>query len=190
MVRRKTIAVIIIAGILSLILGAGSIAYYTDEERADNVITTGSIDIQLHEWSGEVDDEGNKLEFEDVTGVMPGTNVPKIVEIENVGENPTYVRVSLKKEIILAQEGVADLDLVKLDIDTENWTYQDGFYYYNFALNPGETTTPLFTKVSFDPAMDNMYQNSEAKVYVNAYATQVENNGSSALEAAGWPLAE
>ena len=188
MVRRKTTAVIIIAGLLSLILGAGSIAYFTDEERADNVITSGSIDIELHEWSGDVDDEGNKLEFEDVTGVMPGTDVSKIVEIENVGGSDAYVRIALKKEVNLAYEGTPDLDLVKLDIDFDNWTYQDGFYYYNHVLKPGETTAPLFTTVAFDSSMNNMYQNSEAKVFVGAYATQVANNGASVFDAAGWPV--
>ncbi|MBR3755948.1 MAG: SipW-dependent-type signal peptide-containing protein [Firmicutes bacterium] len=187
MVRRKTISVIIIAGILSLILGAGSLAYYTDAERADNTITSGGIDIQLHEWAGTVDDEGNKVHFEDVTGVMPGTGVPKIVEIENVGENPAYVRIALTKEIVLMYGGTPNTDLVKLDLDTENWTYQDGFYYYNQALEPGKTTEPLFTTVTFDPAMGNMYQNSVAKIFVGAYATQVKNNGTSALAAKGWP---
>ena len=187
MVRRKTLSIVIIAGILSLILGAGSLAYFTDAERADNTITSGGIDIELHEWTGAVDNEGNKVHFEDVTGVMPGTEVPKIVEIENVGDNPTYVRIALKKEVVLMYGGTPNTDLVKLNFDTENWTYQDGFYYYNQALEPGKTTAPLFTTVTFDPAMDNMYQNSVTKIDVSAYATQVKNNGTSALDANGWP---
>lgn len=190
MVRRKRLSVIIIAGILSLILGAGTTAFFTEAERADNIITSGSIDIQLHEWSGKVDDKGAKIKFEDVTGVTPSTSVPKIVEIENVGENEAYVRVAVDKKIELKYGGTPNHDLIVLDFDVKNWTYKDGFYYYNQALAPGKITTPLFTEVAFDSAMDNTYQNSVVKIAVSAYATQVANNGASSLEAAGWPETE
>ena len=35
--------------------------------------------------------------------------------------------------------------------------------------------------------MGNVYQNSTAHVDVNAYAVQYANNGTGALDAAGWP---
>ena len=38
--------------------------------------------------------------------------------------------------------------------------------------------------------MSNMYQNSKAVIDVTAQATQVANNGTSALDAAGWPEEE
>ena len=189
MTRRKILSLCLILILIS-IMGVGTLAFFTDEEKADNIITSGNIDIQLNEWTGEVDGEGNKIHFEDVTGVMPGVTVPKIVEIENVGNNEAYVRISAEKVVKLAQEGEADLDLITMDFDLENWTYQDGFYYYNEALQPGEVTKPLFTGVTFDAAMGNMYQECEVKIEVNADATQVANNGTSALEAKGWPTAE
>ena len=189
MTKRKLLSLCLILILIS-IMGFGTLAFFTDEERADNIITTGDIDIQLNEWTGEVDGEGNKIRFEDVTGVMPGMTVPKIVEVENVGDNEAYVRVSVEKSIILAQGGEADLDLIGIDFDLENWTYKDGFYYYNEALQPGEVTKPLFTGVTFDAAMGNLYQGCEVKVEVSADATQVANNGTSALDAKGWPEAE
>ena len=70
------------------------------------------------------------------------------------------------------------------------WTLQDGYYYYNVPLEPGETTEALFKNVSFDPSMGNMYHNSKAIIKVQAQATQVKNNGASVTEAAGWPAAE
>jgi len=45
----------------------------------------------------------------------------------------------------------------------------------------------LFTKVIFSATMSNMYQNSKAVIDVTAQATQVANNGTCALDAAGWP---
>ena len=189
MTRRKILSLCLVLILIS-IMGVGTLAFFTDEEKADNIITSGNIDIQLNEWTGEVDGEGNKIHFEDVTGVMPGVTVPKIVEIENVGNNEAYVRISAEKVVKLAQEGEADLDLITMDFDLENWTYQDGFYYYNKALQPGEATKPLFTGVTFDAAMGNMYQECEVKIEVNADATQVANNCTSALEAKGWPEAQ
>ena len=186
MVKRKLLSLLIIL-ILVSIMGAGTLAYFTDEDYAHNVITSGNIDIQLNEWTGEVDGEGNKIRFEDVTGVMPGTSVPKIVEVENIGNNPAYVRVLVEKAIILDQEGETNLDLIGIDFDLQNWTYKDGFYYYNEALQPGEVTEPLFTAVTFDASMGNLYQSCEVKVNVSADATQVANNGTSALDAKGWP---
>lgn len=58
-----------------------------------------------------------------------------------------------------------------------DWTYLDGYYYYNRALAPGETTVPLFTTVTFAPEMGNEYQNSTAYVEVKVGAVQADNNG-------------
>lgn len=101
------------------------------------------------------------------------------------------MRVSLDKAIELAQgvEGEADLSLVTCDLNTEKWTEKDGYYYYNAALEPGQTTEPLFTAVHFAETMSNMYQESRAILQVNAFATQTAHNGTTALEAAGWPEA-
>lgn len=136
--------------------------------------------------------DGEKtVPFEDQLGVMPGSDVSKIVTVTNTGGQPAWVRVSLDKAIELARgvEGEADLSLVTCDLNTESWTEKDGYYYYNAALEPGQTTEPLFTAVHFAETMSNMYQESRAILQVNAFATQTAHNGASALEAAGWPEA-
>ena len=124
--------------------------------------------------------------------VMPSQKVSKIVRVENTGTNAAYVRISVSKSIALAEgvHGTPDVDLLKLDFDSENWTAKDGYYYYNTALAPGELTEPLFNSVTFSPSMGNMYQNSTATIKVKAQATQVKNNGASVFEAAGWPASE
>ena len=96
-----------------------------------------------------------------------------------------------ENQIALAEglEGKVDLSLVKLNINTEKWTEADGYYYYNEVLKPGETTAPLFTTVTFDGTMDNLYQNCTTTISVAAQATQSANNGTSALTATGWPEA-
>lgn len=180
--KKKIMILSLIVVCLSLCIG-GTLAYYTATETARNVITSGSIDIELI----ETDAEGNP--FEDVSGVMPGMAVDKIVTVKNVAANECWVRVRVEKNIELAQgkTGTPDLSLLKIDFNTADWTEKDGYYYYNSKLDPAETTIPLFTTVTFDEAMDNLYAGCTADVTVKAQAVQAANNGASVLEVNGWP---
>jgi len=173
---------------LSALAGV-TLAYYTAENTAHNVITTGGIDIAVQEWADE--DKTTPFPEDGVNDVMPGTAVTKIVEVQNTGANDAYIRIKVDKSITLAGEGEPDLDLLTLDFNDTDWTAgEDGYYYYNEILAPGEVTEPLFTTVSFDTGMNNLYQNSTAAVDVAAYGVQADNNGDTVQEAQGWPDAE
>ena len=167
----------------------GTIAYYTAEDEAQNRIVAGDVSIQIVELTDATDENGEPIPFENLTGVMPGAEISKIAMVENTGSNSVYVRVSVETVIEFAQETdeIADLSLVALDFNTEDWTYSDGYYYYNSVLAPGASTEPLFTTVAFAPSMGNIYQNSTASVNLIAQATKSAKNGANALEASGWP---
>ena len=188
-IRQKAL-VISAAAIIAATAVYGTAAYFTAESTARNVITAGSVKIELQERALGAD--GAEKPFEDVVGVLPGETVSKIACVKNTGDSPAWVRVSVAKSIELAAgaQGETDVSLVGMDMDTENWSERDGFWYYNRALAPGETTKPLFTSVSFHTSMGDMYQQSRAVISVNAYATQTANNGATALEAAGWQETE
>lgn len=186
---KKKLCVIALLVICLATAAYGTSAYFTHEQTATNVITSGSIKVELQEWS----DTGSGLvPFENVEGVLPGTEISKIVQVKNSGGQAAWVRVSADKTIRLAEgvNGDADLSLISYDLNTAFWTEKDGFYYYNTILQPNEVTEPLFTKVIFSATMSNMYQNSKAVIDVTAQATQVANNGTCALDAAGWPDAQ
>lgn len=186
---RKKILVFALAALCLSFALTGTLAFFTAEETAHNVITTGGVDIELLEWA----DEDKTEVFTDVIGVVPGIDVTKIVEVKNTGSAEAWVRLSASTAIILDEgvEGEVDLSLVTIDFNTTDWTLgEDGWYYYNKALKPGEITAPLFTTVSFAADMDNMYQNSDTTVDVMAMAVQSANNGIAATEAVGWPLGE
>lgn len=182
--KRKVLILSVLA-ILVAILAANTLAYFTADTKAHNVITSGGVSIELNEWANEARIE----KFEDKTGVMPGAEVTKIVEIENTGTGTAWVRVQVVLDVY-AEGGKEQLppDPVTLDFNETDWKYFDGYYYYNYPLDPGETTEPLFTSVAFDDQMGNEYQNSTAHVAVNAYAVQSANNGEDVLSANGWPL--
>ena len=180
--KRKILILSVLVICLAMI-AAGSLAYYTADTKAHNVITTGSVDIELNEWANEERTE----KFEDQTGVMPGKDVTKIVEVKNVGTGSAWVCVQMFVDVYAENGEGLPPEPVKLDINDTDWTYQDGYYYYNKPLAPGATTEPLFTTVSFDEQMGNEYQNAKAKIDITAIAVQSANNGETVLEATGWP---
>ena len=187
--KRKLLAVAVTVICLSM-MAYGTLAYFTAEDTAHNVITSGEIDIELQEWADA--EKTTPFPEDGVSGVMPGTEVTKIVEVKNTGANDAYIRVKVEKEFVLSEgvEGETDSGLMKIDFDETYWTLgEDGYYYYKTALEPGAVTEPLFASVSFDTTMGNIYQNSTAKVDVTAYAVQVANNGETVLDAQGWPEA-
>lgn len=167
-------------------LAAETLAFFTAEGKAHNVITTGGVKIELLEWA----DTGRTKPFKDKTGAMPGAEIVKIVEIKNTGASDAWVRVKVDKNIVLKVEGVTpDTSLVELTRNSADWTEKDGYLYYNAALKPGEVTAPIFTAVTFKADMGNEYQNATATVDVFAQAVQTANNGTTVMDAQGWPKA-
>ena len=182
--KRKLLILSVLA-ICIATLAAGTLAYFTSEGTAHNVITTGGVEITVQEWA----DEEKTKPFEDLTGIMPGMTVTKIAEIKNTGASDAWVRVKVEKNIKLQGEGTPDTGLVELKLNTADWTEKDGYYYYTKALMPGEVTVPVFTAVTFNAAMGNEYQSATATVDVSAQAVQTANNGDTVMDAKGWPNA-
>ena len=139
------VAVIILAG-----MATGTLAYYTASSDAHNVITSGSIDIDLVETMKNEDGQIVPYPTDPVGGIMPGTEHSKIVNVKNVGEHPAWVRVKVTKSIKVDGKSQDD-SVLSLDLNTTEWIDgEDGYYYYKDILAPGTTTAePLFTKVSF-----------------------------------------
>ena len=182
--KRKLLILSVLA-ICIATLAAGTLAYFTSEGKAHNVITTGGVKIAVQEWA----DENKQTPFENLEGIMPGMTVTKIAEIKNTGASDAWVRVKVEKSIKLKGEDTPDTGLVELALNTADWTEKDGYYYYKEALKPGEVTAPIFTAVTFKPDMGNEYQNATATVDVTAQAVQTANNGATVMDAQGWPNA-
>ena len=121
---------------------------------------------------------------------MPGTTVTKIAEVKNTGAADAWVRVQVTQNIQRDGELYPNDGLVTLDYNATDWTQgDDGYFYYNKVLKPGEVTEPIFNNVAFSGTMDNMYRNAEVTVDVAAQAVQTANNGSTVMDAKGWPNA-
>ena len=182
---KKKLLILSLAAIYLAITAIGTLAYFTSEGTAHNVITTGGVEIAVQEWA----DEDKQTPFEDLEGIMPGMTVTKIAEIKNTGASDAWVRVKVEKNIKPQGDGKPDTGLVELTLNTADWTEKDGYYYYTKVLKPGEVTAPIFTAVTFKPDMGNEYQNATATVDVSAQAVQTANNGDTVMDAKGWPNA-
>lgn len=181
--KRKLLILSVLA-ICIASLAAGTIAFFTSEDKAHNVITTGSVEITVQEWA----DEAKRVPFVDLEGVLPGASVTKIAEVKNTGASEAWIRVQVEKRMQLGNEFLPDSEVIGLNLNTEDWTLgEDGYMYYNEALKPGEVTAPIFTTVTFSKKMGNEYRDVKVNVDVAAEAVQTANNGTSAMDAQGWP---
>ena len=202
--KKKLLALSVLMICLSLV-SLGTLAYFNAEDTAHNVISSGSVNIELVEKTKG--DDGKLVDFpkDGIEGVMPGTSVSKIVTVKNTGEADAYIRVWVNTAISEPGDPITnptikclpltitvdgeEVDVLTLDYNTEDWTQgEDGYWYYNEVLKAGDTTEALFENVSFHKLMGNVYQNSKALVDVTAEATQSANQKAEhPWEAKGWP---
>lgn len=173
------------------ILNGSTLAYFSMEDTARNVITTGGVNINIVEQQLV---NGTLLEYPNQPiQVMPATKVSKIVSIQST-EKDAWVRAAYTITFYDADSKLMEIPadelekVIVIEPDNTNWMLKDGWWYYNTAVAAGEITKPLFEEVMFSgPDMDNKYQNCNVVIDVTAQAVQQANNGTTVMEAHGWP---
>ena len=183
-------------------------AFFTDETVTHNVITSAGIDVEIVEKQSD----GKDFPEEGISNVMPGGEFSKIVTIANkensaeawirvlvniaVSEGGNPILNPMIKNLPLTVTNAAgnEVDVVTLDINSDDWTVgEDGYYYYNSSILPGDATAPLFETVNFAPEMGNEYQGCKVFIDITAEAVQTANNpvpsGGDVTDIVGWPEA-
>ena len=128
--------VLVVLAICSLFNMRSINGFFHDEETLTDEIVFGDIETTI------VEECDNKP-------IVPGEDFKKIVKVRNTGENPCFVRV----KILISPEKYKDE--LALDINTTDWEYKDGYYYYKKVLNCNNETTPLFTKLTIPSSLEN-----------------------------------
>lgn len=87
--KKKILSIALVVAMVAVI-AAGSLAYFTDTEKADNVFTVGKVDITLNEKNAD------GTPFTPNQKLYPGTktqnNIPKIVTVtNNQGSEDAYM---------------------------------------------------------------------------------------------------
>jgi len=184
---------LVLTALLALLVGLaayGTVAYFAGEAHVTNVVTTGTVDVELIEtWNPE-----------DGQNVMPDQTVSKKVEVKNTGSADAWVRVSVATSAKDASGASLDTRLISLvgtDVTDQAgkqvWIPGEGGYYYYYQPLPAGNMTalPLFTAVKFDGQMGNEFQGATILVDVAAQAVQSKNNpipeGKTVTDIPGWP---
>lgn len=178
------------------IIASGTLAYFTSEDEVHNVITTDAVDIQIEEWQ-ETAEGLVPYPQESPIAVMPGVAVSKIATVKNI-EAEAYIRAKFEVVVTGADGGIMELSpetltsIVTLTMNDESWLRKDDdgeWWYYNVPVEVGASTEAFFTEVVFDGSnITNEYQNCTVEITVKAQGVQTANNGSSVMEATGWPV--
>lgn len=197
--KKKIFASGIIIICLTLLVGS-TWAYFTSEKKAHNVITSGSIGIDIIEKTrGE---NGAELDFpkDGLTNIMPGSKISKIVSVANSGKADAWIRVKVDAAMMDTERNALPLEVdvhgEKIPVMTftveQGWIDGgDGYYYYESPVAPGEKTDVFFDEVAFALQMGNAYQRSTASLTIVAQAVQTANNpipaGGNVTDIPGWP---
>ena len=203
--KKKIIALCLIVALAATAVIGGTLAYFTDNAKAENVFTVGGVDIDLTEpnWEGTGKEEA-------VT-VYPGEPLAKDPTVTvAAGSNPCFVRLKVTgldqfgtgKEIVYLTKFVEG----KLG---EGWVkHTDGYFYWtkplveeaavndswNAKYDLTYKTTPLFDQIKMPTSLDGS-EAEAAPIVVYAQAVQAQGaknpnwaavNGMTVEEIAAW----
>lgn len=133
--KRKAI---IISTIVLLVLTVGiSMAWFLDEDLAENEFNMGTVKVEVLE-----------PDFEAPSDIQVGPEYDKNVQVKSTGNKRTYVRVKLIPEWSNPSLPVSNVKFILAQND--DWVAGgDGYYYYKHVLTEGETTSSLLQSVTF-----------------------------------------
>lgn len=139
---------------VSLLLGCGagvSYAYLTGDESKVNRFQAAEVEITVKE------------EFDPPDKILPGQIIKKAPSVSSTSNVPCYVRLSVR---------FSDSDGEKMCeplVISDGWSKkEDGWYYWNSALMPGQTTAPVFQQIKLKGEMKEEITNFDVIVYAEA----------------------
>lgn len=194
------LAVIAAAALCLAMFAGGTLAYFTTENTAHNVITTGNVSIEIIETTLTENGEEKPFPKDGMVDLLPGDVASKIVKVKN-NEEKAWIRVRVKTPVITGKDGVqlpvySQGQLLITPITHVDDTMQgsepwlqgsDGWAYCKTPVERGSLTPALMEGVAFSPTMRNEYQHSSVELQVEVQAVQAANNGDTVLQAKGWP---
>lgn len=149
---------IVITCMTVMILAISSVityAYFTAKSQKTNNIVLGYNKIQLKE------------NYIPPLTMEKGISFVKEPYVENIGDVDCYVRL----KSVVSDSRVEEY--LSIDYNNQDFTYneQDGYWYYNKIIKPGEVTEKLFTTVSVAAEADDRVLDG-FDIYVYAESVQ------------------
>ena len=165
--KKNTVKIMTLAGILCLASVGGVSAYLTDYEKVSNEFTVGNVDIELKEpeWKPE---ENKKIE--------PSKVIHKDPQITNTGTNDAFVYMEVSIPMANVEAAAENGERLGKNQTTYTQTYT---YAYTKILKPQETSEALFDTVKFLNLIEGQLDGQTFEIPVRAYAIQTSYTGGS-----------
>ena len=176
--KKNTVKIMTLAGILCLASVGGVSAYLTDYEKVSNEFTVGKVDIELKEpeW------KPSKVIHKDPQITNTGTNdafvymevsIP-MANVEAAAENGE--RLGKKVQELFYFEAKDSWMQLSVQNTESRRTYT---YAYTKILKPQETSEALFDTVKFLNLIEGQLDGQTFEIPVRAYAIQTSYTGGS-----------
>lgn len=204
--RRNLFVSLLSLALVCVVAIGATLAYFTDKtEVAQNVFTTGHVNIELVDKTEPAEDQiGGTYTDTGITysKVMPGDNISKIVGVESVIDSEA-AWVAIRVDVNNVNLPYSDREeaatseiynLVDAQVDDALWTrvpQVDGtvVYYYNAALDPftENKAAMLFDHIDI-PGVEwgNDYADMSFDIDVQAAAVQARNVSMEDFQAMTW----
>lgn len=160
--KKKALAISLAVALIAIMV-SGTLAYFTAEDKVENIFTIGSVEIEIHE-NGAVTTETVRPMGQLAPVVNANSNDPgykaKAVKVENTGLNAAYIRLHIAQPVEL-------LGYLELEMDKNGWTrlpttyatlgtqrYVVATFDYNTAVEPDAFTTELLKAAYLVPEVD------------------------------------
>lgn len=169
MKKKKIISLFLAIALIGAIGVGATLAYFTDSEEKENIITMGHVDIDLDEPNYD-GDENNEIK-----NLTPGEAVTKDPTITlKEGSQDAYVRAAL--EVTVDDEKLSDhiAELVFNISETDWFLGEDGYYYYQNKMTVGDQAV-LFDTVTIPEKWGNEVADMSFHIIVKAEAIQADN---------------
>lgn len=181
--KKKLTLMATTAALAALIVVGATMAYFTSQDTATNIIKTGNVDIKVveHKEDGTPfapDSDDNKF-----TNLVPGSEFCKKPTVTNIGSNPAIVRakVTFVKPGTVTPVGddfFPNGAPVLNEEENTKWFKDGEYYYYSEILETsGEKseTNEIFTTVYIPDTWNNSDAGKEFDIIIYAEAVQAEN---------------
>lgn len=174
------------AVLLAATLISGTMASFQAETTSKNKISAGNIGIQLMEETANGGKEIKEGDIKNITG-MPGDKIPEAIYVDNIKDNPLYLRVTLHKsweDRSGEKNPEADANYISIITNQkDDWIIQaddvngeEMYFYYRKPLNEKESTSKImdFIQIANIPSKEqNLYTGLSIAFDVEADAIQV-----------------
>ncbi len=184
--KKKILIVALAVAVIAVVAVSGTLAWFVDNDKATNVFTIGSVEIEQIEQQRVIDADGNftdELEafvndkmmipvIENDTAISDVNFQDKIVTVKNIGKNSAFVQTfvavpaSLDNADILhinktADNGWKDAELVATDVE-EKVIAGEGDSTLKYNIYKFVYKTELAKDATTDAAINGIYIDERA----------------------------